>query len=95
MVYGGDWVPKIRVPKGNTQTKVRVWVGLGLCLNTMGIFRLGTHKVLNFGFWGVLPLGTLDYWVPESGVTTSEYTIEPKEFSIEGAVVPGLLLCSK
>ena len=55
--YGGDWVPKIRVPKGNTQTqtKFRVWVGLGLCLNSMGIFGLGTHKVKNFGFFRVLP----------------------------------------
>ena len=58
--YGEDWVPKIRVPKGNnrTQTKIQVWVGLGLCLNSMGIFGLGTHKVQNFGFFWVLPLGT-------------------------------------
>jgi hypothetical protein len=58
--YGGDWVPKIRVPKGNTQTrtKIWVWVGLGLCLNSMGIFGLGTHKVRIFGFFRVLPLGT-------------------------------------
>ena len=63
----GDWVPKIRVPKGNTRTrtKIWVWVGLGLCLNTMGIFGLGTHKILNFGFFWVLPLGTREYWVPE------------------------------
>ena len=27
--YGEDWVPKIWVPKGNTRTKIRVWVGLG------------------------------------------------------------------
>ena len=47
---GGDWVPKIRAPKGNTQTRTKfwVWVGLGLCLNSMGIFGLGTHKVPNF-----------------------------------------------
>merc|ERR1712051_797784 len=46
--YCGDWVPKIRVPKGNTQTRIKfwVWVGLGLCLKSMGIFGLGTHKVL-------------------------------------------------
>ena len=50
MYYGGDWVPKIRVPKGNTRTRTKfwVWVGLGLCLNSMGIFGLGTHKVQNF-----------------------------------------------
>ena len=63
--YGGDWVPKIRVPKGNTRTKIWVWVGLGLCLNTMGIFGLDTHKVLNFGLFWVLPLGTREYWVPK------------------------------
>ena len=58
--YGGDWVPKIRVPKGNTRTRTKfwVWVGLGLCLNSMGIFGLGTHKVENFGVFWVLPLGT-------------------------------------
>ena len=27
--------------------------GLGLCLNTMGIFGLGTNKVLNFEFFWV------------------------------------------
>ena len=65
--YGEDLVPKIRVPKGNTRTrtKIRVWVGLGLCLNSMGIFGLGTHKVQNFGFFWVLPLGTQEYWVPK------------------------------
>ena len=52
--YGEDWVPTIRVPKGNTRTKTKfwVWVGLGLCLNFIGIFGLGTYKVQNFGFLG-------------------------------------------
>ena len=56
----GDWVPKIRVPNGNTRarTKSWVWVGLGLCLNSLGIFGLGTQKVQNFGYFWVLPLGT-------------------------------------
>ena len=65
--YGEDWVPKIRIPKGNTRTrtKFRVWVGLGLCLNSMGILGLGTLKVQNFGFFGVLPLGTREDWVPK------------------------------
>jgi hypothetical protein len=65
--YGEDWVPKIRVPKGNTQTwtEIWVWVGLGLCLNSMVIFGLGTHKFQNFGFFWVLPLGTQEYWVPK------------------------------
>ena len=49
----------------NSGTKIRVWVGLGLCLTSMGIFRLGTHKVQNFGFFWVLPLGTQEYWVPK------------------------------
>ena len=55
--YGEDWVPKIRVPKGNTRTRTKfwVWVGLGLCLNSMGIFGLGTHKVHNFFFFGYYP----------------------------------------
>ena len=39
--------------------------GLGLCLNSMGIFGLGTHKVKNFGFFWVLPLGTREDWVPK------------------------------
>ena len=67
IIYGEDWVPKIRVPKGNTQiqTKFWVWVGLGLCLNSMGIFGLGTHKVQNFVFFWVLPLGTRENWVPK------------------------------
>ena len=65
--YGWDWVPEIRVPKGNTRTRTKfwVWVGLGLCLNFMGIFGLGTHKVQNFGFFWVLPLGTREDWVPK------------------------------
>ena len=65
--YGWDWVPKIWVPKGNTRTRTKfwVWVGLGLCLNSMGIFGLGTHKVQNFGFFWVLPLGTREDWVPK------------------------------
>ena len=65
--YGGDWVPKIWVPKGNTRTRTKfwVWVGLGLCLNSMGIFGLGTHKVQNFGFFWVLPSGTREDWVPK------------------------------
>ena len=65
--YGEDWVPKIRVPKGNTRTRTEiwVWVGLGLCLNSMVIFVLGTHKFQNFGFFWVLPLGTQEYWVPK------------------------------
>ena len=29
----------------------------------MGIFGLGTHKVQNFGFFWVLPLGTHEDWV--------------------------------
>ena len=65
--YCGDWVPKIRVPKGNTRTRIKfwVWVGLGLCLKSMGIFGLGTHKVQNFGFFWVLPTGTREDWVPK------------------------------
>ena len=57
--YGGDWVPKIRVPKGNTRTRTKfwVWVGLGLFLNSMGIFGLGTHKVQNFGVFFGITLG--------------------------------------
>ena len=47
------------VPKGITRKNTRVWVGLGLCLNSMGIFGLGTHKVQNFGFLGYYP------WVPK------------------------------
>ena len=39
--------------------------GLGLCLNSMGIFGLGTHKVQNFGVFWVLPLGTHEDWVPK------------------------------
>ena len=60
-------IPKIWVPKGNTRTwtKIWVWVGLDLCLNSMGIFGLGTHKVQNFCFLGVLALGTPEDWVPE------------------------------
>ena len=67
LYYCGDWVPKIRVPKGNTRTRIKfwVWVGLGLCLKSMGIFGLGTHKVQNFGFFWVLPLGTREDWVPK------------------------------
>jgi hypothetical protein len=66
--YGEDWVPKVRVPKGNTRTRTKfwVWVELGLCLNSMGIFGLGTHKGQNFGFLGVLPLGTQEDWVPKT-----------------------------
>ena len=57
--YGEDWVPKIRVPKGNTRTRTKfwVWVGLGLCLNSMGIFGLGTHKVQK-------GMGNLKYLLP-------------------------------
>ena len=50
------WVPM--GTQGYYRKNPRVWVGLGLCLNSMGIFGLGTHKVQNFGFFGVLPLGT-------------------------------------
>ena len=66
-LFGKDRVPKIRVPKGNTQTRTKflVWVGLGLCLNSMGIFRLGTHQVSNFVFLEILPLGTHKDWVPK------------------------------
>ena len=39
--------------------------GLGLLLDSMGIFGLGTHKVQNFGFLWVLPLGTREDWVPK------------------------------
>ena len=53
------------VPKGITRKNLRVWVGLGLCLNSMGIFGLGTHKVINFGVFWVLPLGTREDWVPK------------------------------
>ena len=72
MQYGGDWVPKVRVPKGNTHTRTKfwVWVGLGLCLNSMGIFGLGTHKVQNFGFFWVLPSGTHEDWVPTGNTQT-------------------------
>ena len=47
-LYGWDWVPEIRVPKGNTRTRTKfwVWVGLGLSLNYMGIFGLGTQRGL-------------------------------------------------
>ena len=31
----------------------------------MGIFGLGTHKVQNFGFFWVLPLGSREDWVPK------------------------------
>ena len=47
------------------QIKFWVWVGLGLCPISIGIFGLGTHKVQNFGFFRVLPLGTQEYWVPK------------------------------
>ena len=51
-----DWVPKIKVPKVNTQsqTKYQVWVWLGLCLNSMGIFGMGTHKVQNLRLYVVV-----------------------------------------
>ena len=65
MEGGYSWVPMEGgypwVPKGITRKNLRVWVGLGLCLNSMGIFGLGTHKVLNFG----VCLGTREYWVPQ------------------------------
>ena len=58
--------PKFGLPKGNTRTQSKfwVWVGLGLCLNSVGIFGLATHKVQNFGVFWVLPLGTREDWVP-------------------------------
>ena len=45
-----DWVPKIRVPNGNNQTRteIQLWVRLGLFLNSMGIFGLGTKRGLQF-----------------------------------------------
>ena len=48
------------VPKGITRKNLRVWVGLGLCLNSMGIFGLGTQK--SFLFWvvlGIKPVGKI------------------------------------
>ena len=44
--------------QGNTQTQtqIRVWVGLGLCLNSMGILGLGTHKVQK-GLWHKMTQG--------------------------------------
>ena len=67
--YGEDWVPKIQVPKGNTRTRIKfwVWVELGLCLNSVGIFGLGTLKVQNFGFLWVLPLVPMRIGYPKFG----------------------------
>ena len=44
--YGEDWVPKIWVPKGNTQPEPNFGYGLGLCLNSMEFFGLGTQRRL-------------------------------------------------
>ena len=48
ILYSEDWTPKILVLKCNTRThtKIRVWDGLGSCLNSMGIFRLVTQRGL-------------------------------------------------
>ena len=48
------------VPKGITRKNLRVWVGLGLCLYSMGIFGLGTQRGLLF--WvvlGIKPVGKI------------------------------------
>ena len=66
MEGGYPWVPKgitggyPWVPKGITRKYPWVWVGLGLRLNSMGIFGLGTLK--GFLFWvvlGIKPVGKI------------------------------------
>ena len=57
--------PKLGYPRVIPGPKPKFGYGLGLCLNSMGIFGLGTHKVQNFGFLGVLALGTPEDWVPK------------------------------
>ena len=41
------------VPKGITRKNPRVWVGLGLCLDSMGIFGLVPKKAFHFGYFWV------------------------------------------
>ena len=57
--------PKFGYPRVIPGPKPNFGYGLGLCLNSVGIFGLGTHKVQNFGVFWVLPLGTRDDWVPK------------------------------
>jgi hypothetical protein len=50
--------PKFGDPRVIPEPEPKFGYGLGLFLNSMGIFGLGTHKVQNFEFFGYYP------WVP-------------------------------
>ena len=77
--------PKFGLPKGNTRTQSKfwVWVGLGLCLNSMGIFGLGTHKVQNFGFFGYYPWVPVRIGYPKFGLPR----VIPKLYMIKSAPI--------
>ena len=69
--------PKFGYPRVIPEPEPKFGYALGLCLNTMGIFGLGTHKVLNFGvFLGTLGvLGTPNQIVTNSFVNRTPLNI--------------------
>ena len=43
--------PKFGYPRVIPEPEPKFGYGLGLCLNSMGFFGLGTQKALNFGYY--------------------------------------------